>query len=167
MIASMSPQIRSPWRRPGLRAVGLAALVGVYSAVPGCVSVDGRPQEESGSYMEIEHQIMNDEALPQPLLLVRALDLEGRALPGALVEVADAGGPSAKRYRTGTPEGLVEPEVRPGQWRITVSVAGFEPVSGRAVVKRDRSCVVRAFLRLFPGNGSMLASRRGERRGPG
>lgn len=163
----MSLQTCSPVRRPEFCAVGLAALIGVLTGMPGCVSVDTRDRDDSGSYMEIEHQILNDDALPQPMLLVRALDLEGRALPGALVEVAGAGSLSAKRYQTRAPEGSVEPEVRAGEWRITVSVAGFEPVTGRAVVKNDRSCVVRAFLRSFPVGGSLVASRSGERRGPG
>lgn len=108
-----------------------------------------RVSEDSGSYLETERKVMQEDAPPMPLLLVTAMDLGGGALRGAFVELEADGSPAARRYRTG-PRGSVEPSVLPGSWRVTVWTDGYAPVSAVVVVRTGESCIVRAFLRLHP-----------------
>lgn len=116
---------------------------------PGCVTSE--VAEDSGSYLRTERQVTQEDAPVRPLLLVVAMDLQGGALRGAHVELEGSGSRDPQRYRTG-PNGTVEPNVLPGQWRITVSSTGYAPVSAPLVVRTGESCVVRAFLRLHPAS---------------
>jgi hypothetical protein len=125
----------------------VAAALGILASLGSCVSTGSHPDSSSGSYMEVDHQVQPEDAPPEPVLVVRALDLRGVVLPGAVVELAD--GQRRFAMRTG-PEGSVEPVVSPGVWRIAVSVAGFTPVSMRVTIRRSERCVVEAYLRMIP-----------------
>jgi hypothetical protein len=136
----------------GLVAAG-AALAGLF----GCAAVGGQSSAGEGSYVDIERQVASEDAPALPLLNVAVSDMRGGALAGAIVEVVSQDGShKILKYLTGA-QGTVAPPVRAGEWRLTVSSAGYAPVSKLILVRGGESCLVRAYLRLhLPGQTTAL-----------
>jgi hypothetical protein len=145
-VARRAPPTRRPLGR--LKAQHLLSAIVILAAV-GCVLP---------SYMKISRFPLPSDEMPlQPLLMVRALDINGMPLPGVEVSLQSDDAAYPMKFTSGI-DGVARPTVGPGQWKITLSLQGFRSVSKIVSVQSGERCVVEGYLRLADQTGDVTVA---------